>query len=408
MTKSYILAMDIAQDSAFVQLDHDGTALWVSKLPTSQTGWQLLQSQLEHHQIAYADVLVVLEATGVYHLPWAQRLVKAGAEVHVLNPLLSSRLESSDNALRGHKTDRVDTAKLAEVARIYSHKLCRFTHRNDPAGLGRRQVDHARAKLREALTNLKKSVQSHLELVFPALLAANIEADSSTAARILAQVQTAGQWLALAEPQRQQLALSKRAALDAACRDTLADEEVATACIPALQSLLVAQQSLAEQLKQCERRQDEQSNHERVGLIMSIPGFGERTALVVDAYLPPDLAPLAQDKARKKKKLCARLQAMYGTDPRLKTSGNWTGQIKISKRGIRAARTALFQAAFCSLHTDPEMKAYYDKLRAKGKSHRAAIVDCMRKQLRRLAAVLLDNQPFRPKSSKSSTACSAA
>ena len=51
---------------------------------------------------------VVLEATGVHHLPWAERMVKAGAEVYVLNPLLAARLQSVANALREHKTDHVD------------------------------------------------------------------------------------------------------------------------------------------------------------------------------------------------------------------------------------------------------------------------------------------------------------
>ena len=83
-------------------------------------------------------------------------------------------------------------------------------------------------------------------------------------------------------------------------------------------------------------------------------------------------------------------------DPRLRQSGKWTGNIKLSKRGIGPARTALFQAAFCSLPKDAQMAAYYHGLRTRGKTHKHAMVDLMRKQLRRLVAVLVANQPFTP------------
>jgi transposase len=390
MTKSHILALDIAQTSALSQLDFEGTKLWGKPLLTSEAGFQQLDTELKRRGIRYEHLLCVVEATGVYHLPWAERLSQAGAKVHVLNPLLASKLESSANALRGHKTDQVDVAKLAEVSYLHAQKLERFTYRSDPAVQGRRQLDHARAMLRESLTNLKKSAQSHLELVFPALLVAGIAADSACAARILEKVHTAGQWLQLPIEERCQLARGKHPALDAACHDTLAPESVALACAPALLALLGAQSDLADRLKKCEQSLHEAGDQERLQLIASIPGFGERTACVLDIYLPHDLPTWGN-----KKKQLSRLQALYGVDPRLCSSGKWTGTIKISKRGIRSVRLALFQAAFCSIRVDSEMATYYGHLRSKGKSHKAAIIDLIRKQLRRLVCVLNSRLPFR-------------
>jgi transposase len=126
-------------------------------------------------------------------------------------------------------------------------------------------------------------------------------------------------------------------------------------------------------------------------LIRSLPGVGERTAAVLAAYLPASFAGWGTHK-----KITARLQAYIGMDPRLRQSGQWTGNIKLSKRGIGPARTALFQSAFCSRPKDPQMKAYYRALRARGKTHKHAMIDLMRKQLRRLVAVLLTHQPFIP------------
>ena len=390
MTKSYIFAMDIAQKSAVVQLSRaDGTKLWRGTLPTDLTGWQRLEQLLAEHQVQFSELLVIAEVTGIYHLAWAERLTKAGALVYILNALLASRLESAANALRQHKTDEVDVGRLTEAARLYAAELTRFQYRSEPARQALRQWDHVRGQLRATLTNLKKSLQSHLELVFPAMLAANIGADSVRARKILRVAPTAGTWLALPLAERGKLAGTKQADLDQAASQSLADETLAQACAPALRTLLEAQRTIADQLHTCEQDIAALCPAERVALLTSIPGFGERTARVWSIYLPTDLTAWG-----KKKKITARLQAFCGADPRLRRSGKWVGQTKMSKRGVTSARTALFQSAFCSLRCDPENAAYYAQLRARGKAHKEAIIDVMRKQLRRLVAVLYSTQPY--------------
>lgn len=398
MIKNHILGLDVAQKSTVAQLDRaDGFTCWRGTLTTDRAGWQQLEKILAAHGARLAATLVLVEATGVYHLPWAEHLVKAAAEVYVLNPLLAARLQSAANALREHKTDRVDVARLCETGRLYAAQLGRFRYQPHAAAQGLRQLDHARRKLRAALTNLKKSVQSQLELVFPALLAAGMGADTARAAAILEKAPTAGAWRALPEAERKKLARDKQAALDQACAETLADEALAQACVPALRALLHAQQAMAEQLQACDAEITPRLPAARVALIASLPGFGERTAAVMTTYLPASFADWGP-----RKKIVARLQALFGCDPRLRQSGTWIGKVKLSKRGIAGGRTALFQAAFCSLACDEENATYYRKLRdVDKKAHRAAMVDVMRKQLRRLVAVLCSGQPFEPRPSTS-------
>jgi transposase len=391
MTQNHILGLDIAQATVVAQLDlADGTKCWRGTLATSQAGWQQLETLLTAHGARLPATLVVLEATGVYHLPWAERLHQAGAEVYVLNPLLAARLQSVANALREHKTDRVDVHRLCEIGRLYAAELARFRYRPEPTRQGLKQLDHARRKLRAILTNLKKSVHSQLELVFPALLQAQIGADTARASRILAAAPTAGAWRALPAADRQTLAGVKQSDLDHACADTLADEALAQACVPALRALLAAEQALADQLRDCDDMIAPRLPAERVALLTSLPGFGARTAAVLATYLPASFEGWGP-----RKKIVARLQALFGLDPRLRQSGKWTGKVKLSKRGIAAGRTALFQAAFCAIGHDDELAVYYQRLRTQEKkTHKAAMIDLMRKQLRRLVAVLCSNQPF--------------
>lgn len=390
MTKIYLLGLDIAKAGTMAQLDRpDGTRCVRRSLSTDQAGWKELTAIVRRQGVRFSQLRVLVEATGIYHLAWVERLHAEGAEVYVVNPLLASRLESTANALRAHKTDRVDVDRLCEIGRLYLDSLARFRYRPDPARQGLKQLSSARATLRAQLTNLKKALGSQLELVFPALLAAAIDPCSERGAAILQRAATAGTWRAVPAKRRRELAGDLADALDRACRQTLADERLALACVPALRALLAAVLALSEQLESCDRHIAPQLPAHRVQLLTSIPGVGERTAAVLAVYLPDDCAHWGNAKS-----VTARLQALFGCDPRLRQSGKWNGKVKISKRGIGAARTALFQAAFCSLVHDPENCAYYDQLRQHGKSHKQAIVDLMRKQLRRIVAVLRSNRPF--------------
>ena len=68
----------------------------------------------------------------------------------------------------------------------------------------------------------------------------------------------------------------------------------------------------------------------------------------------------------------------------------------MTKRGNELARTALFQAAFCALRVDAGLHATYRAQIAAGKHHKVAISHVMRRQLRRLVAVLKNGSPFVP------------
>ena len=83
-----------------------------------------------------------------------------------------------------------------------------------------------------------------------------------------------------------------------------------------------------------------------------------------------------------------------GCDPKLCESGQWKGRVRMSKRGVELARTALFQAATCAMLHDPDMKAVFDRKRAEGKFYLVCVSHVMRLQLRRLVAVLYDRKPF--------------
>lgn len=86
--------------------------------------------------------------------------------------------------------------------------------------------------------------------------------------------------------------------------------------------------------------------------------------------------------------------AFVGYDVSLAQSGNWRGKGKLSKRGNGYLRKCLFCAAWGAVMNNVCFREYYQALKKKGHSHRAAIVIIARKLLRILFSVLKEGKPF--------------
>jgi transposase len=71
--------------------------------------------------------------------------------------------------------------------------------------------------------------------------------------------------------------------------------------------------------------------------------------------------------------------AFAGLDISVRESGNWRGKGKMTKRGNGYLRKRLFQAAWGAMMHDDKFKAYYDHLRAKGKSYVESLIIISRK-----------------------------
>ena len=120
-------------------------------------------------------------------------------------------------------------------------------------------------------------------------------------------------------------------------------------------TLLDTIEHLQQQLKQMDRKIDQLlipcAGTEMIRLARSIPGFGAKTTPPILAFIPPE-----HQQHGSKKQITRKLQALFGTDPRVKESGKWKGTTKISKRRVGIARTALFQTAFCGMTHDPQLR----------------------------------------------------
>ncbi|MFJ4386907.1 transposase, partial [Pseudomonas sp. NPDC089408] len=98
-----------------------------------------------------------------------------------------------------------------------------------------------------------------------------------------------------------------------------------------------------------------------------------------------------------------KIAALAGLAPYNNDSGKKSGPRSI-EGGRYAVRGAIYMSAWAMVLHDPEVKAEYEALRARGKRAKVAIVACMRKLLVRLNAMLRDGTRWKePKSQVSAT-----
>jgi transposase len=123
----------------------------------------------------------------------------------------------------------------------------------------------------------------------------------------------------------------------------------------------------------------------RAAIVASVPGLGDQTVAGVIAWLP-ELGHVSDEVAA----------ALVGVAPYDDDSGGHKGARHI-KGGRRKLRNLLFMPVMgaATLH-NPVLKAYYQRLRAKGKEAKVALVACMRKLIIILNTMLARDQTWSP------------
>lgn len=126
-----------------------------------------------------------------------------------------------------------------------------------------------------------------------------------------------------------------------------------------------------------------------IELLCSIPGIGERTAIC----LLPTLLTLSPELPD-----CRKLVAYAGLDPVEKQSGiSVRGRVRMSKRGNKWLRRALYMATLTAVRFNPVIKTLYDRNLAAGQPPKKAVVSCMPRLLRLVWGVYRNQRPFEVK-----------
>jgi transposase len=127
--------------------------------------------------------------------------------------------------------------------------------------------------------------------------------------------------------------------------------------------------------------------HPLAEVLTSMPGVGVRTAArilleVGDGSSFPTAGHLA---------------AYAGLAPVTHRSGISIRGEHPARSGNKHLKRAFFLSAFAALRADPNSRAYYDRKRAEGKKHNAALICLARRRCDVIHAMLRNRQPYQPR-----------
>ena len=130
---------------------------------------------------------------------------------------------------------------------------------------------------------------------------------------------------------------------------------------------------------------DEPELKQKHDLVISIPGIGKKTAILLIALLP-EIDRFTASK---------QLEAFLGLNPFQKSSGSSVNRkTQISKKGNSYLRRSLYMPALSSMQSNPALIAQRARLMEKNKAGKVCVIACMRRIIRWVYAVLKSRKPF--------------
>ena len=352
-------------------VDGAGTVLGRRRVADGVAGLAELHALIAEHIEEPSEVSVGIEVDrGLL----VGALVAAGYGVYAVNPLAAARYRQR-HAVSGAKSDRGDAKVLADLVRTDRHNHRLLAGDSEVADavkvLARAHQSAIWSRQRQA-----NSLRSALREFYPAALEAfGTDLTSSDALGVLAVAPTPelGRGLsrskiaaALRRGGRQRKIDEHAERIQAALRSEqlAAPARIAEAYGVVTRSTVTVIKSLNREIALLEEALGEGfDEHPDAKIIRSLPGLGTILGARVLGEFGDDRTRFANAKSRKN---------YAGSAPITKASGKSLIVLARHARNKRLA-DALDQWAFCSLTTSRGARAYYDQLRARGKTHRQAL-----------------------------------
>jgi transposase len=375
-----------------VVCDEQGKKVGQFTMRRGRRGWDQLRHEMTKIVPDGDRAVYAVEAAASFWQEVIHPLHAAGETVYLVDPQKSTDLRKF---FRRHtKTDIIDAQATARLPMV--------DHRLRPAWVGTPEQESLRRlcrlswKLTEQMCNLKRRMTNRLEMILPGIgkVWTNHYCGSARlfyrrylnpvrARRLgrkrLAQILRRRAWGKLSEKAEERLWAVIQNAPE--LRYRYDDLQIEVLCdLDLLEALEKRQETLRERIEELYCEVDPQR------LLESVPGLGYFLAAALTSVIgDPQRWPSAD-----------QLVAASGLVPRKKaSSGKEKANQPLTKRGDPQFRCWLYVAAEIVRHYDPELHAFFLRLRKRGLHHKAAICAVATKLLRRLFAVLRDGTEYR-------------
>ena len=337
-------------------------------------------------------VLVGMESTGCYHLNLFSFLTTQGIRVVVINPLLIANF--AKRSLRKTKTDKKDAQTIARFLMENREEISQLSVSQDLQDL--RDLARERESISHLISATKVEMKRVLRTIFPEL-----ESIADIYTRVMlrflqtypsARVVKAAKLKVLAQALRQpyvghKLTFSAEDILRAA-RSSVATVSPAKEII--LKGKIATLLHLQERMVEIERLLTDLGKATRVEdlqILRSIKGVGPKTGV-------PFLAEMGSVENFSSHK---KLIAFAGMDPSVCQSGKFIGKSKLSKRGNRHLRRAIYLMTATVVSQNAFFKAYFLRRKREGLVPQKALLATAHKLIRVIFAMLSHRTYFQLK-----------
>jgi transposase len=336
------------------------------------------------------DTLVAMEATGHFWKNLFAVLAAKGFTLALLNPLRTRRFAGED--LARAKTDAIDA--LA-IARFGAQKRPAPTRLPESATEELRELVRLRDRLVQDFGDRTRQLHRLVDLGFPEFTRYVRRLDSELACAILHDYPTAQAFQGVSVKRLARLRYDGRhlvgdelaAQLVEAAKHSVGQHhgdvyrvQVRYTC----EDLGVLRRRIRELERDTERKLGE---HEVGTLLTTIDGIGPMTAARIIARLGD---PALFDSG-------AAIASFVGVVPAINQSGkSKRNRAGITPIGDAALRSALWMPTLTAVRKNPWLKAHYERLLARGKLPKVALIACMRKLLTAIYSVAKHRRPFVP------------
>jgi len=383
--------IDIASQTHVVAITNATGEVLIKPTPFAEdaTGYQKLFAVLGDPN----NILVVVEATGHYGRNLFAALNERGFAVAVVNPLRTRRFAEED--LRRAKTDSIDALG---IARFGAQKRPEPTTPADDATEQMRQQVWLFNRFTQDYGDRRNQLHRQVDLGFPEFTRYVVNLDSRRATSILAVFPTAAAFSSSCYRKLAGLPVEGK-------RKLTVGPQLARTLIDAARTSVGRHHSLAhctavryicEDIAQLRARLEQLqadivrsvTAHPIGALLITIDGLGPvGVARIIAAVGDP-----AQFRSG------AALAAYVGAVPGTRLSGLASPRsASLSPIGNARLRRSLYMTTVGAVRHNPWLRAYYERLRAKGKPPKVALIAALRKLLMAIYSVAKHRQPFVPR-----------
>jgi transposase len=383
------VGIDIGKESHVIAVVDESQALLIKPCSLSEdaVGYAKLEELLGDPE----QTTIAMEATGHYWQNLFAFLASKGFAVALLNPLRTRRF--AEEELIRAKTDAVDALAIARFA---AQKKPAVTQLSDDATLELRELVRLRDRWLQELGNHVRQLHRLVDLGFPEFTRHVKTLDSALATTLLTEYPTAAAFKRARSRVLANLRYDGRHAVGRALADALIAAAKSSVGAHHTEAYQLQVRTLCEDIsilrKRLRRIEGEiertLETHEVGKLLTTIDGIGPHSAARIIAEVG--------DPARFRD--AAALAAYIGVAPATNHSGNRRPlRAPISRLGKVRLRQALWMPTLVAVKRNAWLRAFYERLRARGKLPKVALIAALRKLISAVYSVAKNRKAFVPR-----------